>query len=328
MARRVERIGLIGTGKHGSRYARHLHEDFPDLELAAMARRDPAKLAAAVRPSGAQPFTDWRVMLETARLDAVIAVVPPTLHRDIVVAAAAAGVPLLLEKPAAPTLADGRAMRAALAGNPTPVMVAQTLRYNAAVRAMMAARARIGRVRSLCFTQRFEPSPLDWLDDPTVSGGGMLLHTGVHAFDLARRLSGLEPAAVSCQLQRIHTRRTEDNFVATLAFGDGEALATVTCSRAAGGRNGHVEVSGEHGTLLGDHVLGQAALVVGTTIEPLPVGDSLPTVREVIRDFVSAVRAEAAMPIPLDEGLRAVAVVDACYAAARDGRTVAVESLA
>ncbi|MDX2169412.1 MAG: Gfo/Idh/MocA family oxidoreductase [Deltaproteobacteria bacterium] len=328
MARRVERIGLIGTGKHGGRYARHLREDFPDLRLAAVARRDPEKLAAIAHESGARPFTDWRAMLTEAELDAVIAVVPPTLHRDIVIAAARAGVPLLLEKPAAPHLADGRAMRAALAGTSTPVMVAQTLRYNAVVRAMAAARSRIGAVRSLCFTQRFEPSPLDWLDDPARSGGGMILHTGVHAFDLMRRLSGLEPRAVSCQLQRIHTRRTEDNFVATVTLGDEEALATITCSRAAGGRNGHVEVAGEGGTLVGDHVLGHAALVVGTAVEPLPVGASLPTVREVIRDFVGAVRDETPMPIPLDEGLRAVAVVDACYAAARDGRTAAVERFA
>ena len=86
-------------------------------------------------------------------------------------------------------------------------------------------------------------------------------------------------------------------------------------------------MAGERGTLLGDHVLGHAALVVGTHVEPLPVAGSLPTVREVIRDFVAALRTDAPMPIPLDEGLRAIAVVDACYAAARDRRHAAVEAL-
>lgn len=326
MARRVERIGLIGAGKHGSRYARHLREDCPDLRLAAIARRDPERLAALARETSATPFADWRELIGAGGVDALIAVVPPTLHREIVQAAAAAGVPLLLEKPAAPTLADGRAMRRALAAAPVPVMVAHTLRYNAVVQTLLAARPRIGPVHSLSFTQRFEPSPLDWLDDPARSGGGMILHTGVHAFDLARLLSGREPSRVTCQVQAIHTRRTEDNFVATLALGEA-ALATVTCSRAVGGRNGHIEVSGEGGTLLGDHVLGTAALVVGSRQEPLPVPPSQPTVREVIRAFVAALRSGAPMPIPLDEGLRATAVVEACYTAARLGHAVAVEPI-
>jgi len=328
MERRVERIGLIGVGKHGQRYARHLRDDFPDLRLSAISRRDPERLAATARATGAVPFADWRGMFDGADLDAVIAVVPPTLHADIVRAAALARVPLLLEKPAAPTLADGRAMRAALAASPTPMMVAQTLRYNGVVCAMLAARPRIGAVHSLSFTQRFEPSRLDWLDDPVRSGGGMILHTGVHAFDLARLLSGLEPTAVTCQMQAIHTLRTEDNFVATIALGEDAALATVACSRAAGGRAGHVEVAGAGGTLIGDHVHGRAWLVVGSTAQALPVEAALPTVREVVRDFVAALRADAPMPIPIDEGLRAVAVADACYTAARSGRVAAVEPLA
>src|SRR5512143_1797789 len=324
--RHVERIGLIGLGKHGLRYARHITGELPDLRLVAIARRDAARLEAA-REFGAEAFTDYRAMIAAARLDAVIAVVPPTLHLDIVRAAAGAGLPLLLEKPAAPNLAAGGAMLAALRQQSVPIMVAQTLRYNAVVRAILAARPRIGRVRSLSFTQRFEPSPLDWLDDPTRSGGGMTLHTGVHAFDLCRRLSGLEADRVTCQMQSIRTRNTEDNFAATIELGGGAALATVACARVAGGRNGHVEVAGESGTLIGDHVLGTAALVVGTTVEPLAVEPGVATVREVVRDFVAALREGAPPPIPLAEGLRAIALVDACYASARSGGVAPVAAI-
>jgi predicted dehydrogenase len=74
-------------------------------------------------------------------------------------------------------------------------------------------------------------------------------------------------------------------------------------------------------------VLGSAALVLGTRVEPLPVGDTVPTVREVVRDFVAALRAGASPTVPLLEGLRAVAIVDACYAAARGGGVAPVASL-
>lgn len=326
-ARVVRRIGLIGVGKHGVRYARHIRDDLPDLELAALARRDAAQVEAAAREFGGRPFTDYRQLIAEGGVDAVIVVVPPTLHAEVVDCAARAGLPVLLEKPAAPSLAVGRTLRATLRRHPVPLMVAQTLRYNAVVRALLAALPRIGTLRSFTFTQRFEPSPLGWLDDPAQSGGGIVLHTGVHAFDLLHFFGGLRAERVTCEVQAVHTRRTEDNFVATVRLGDGAALATVSCSRSAGARNGRIEIAGERGTLLGDHVLNQAALVVGTTVEPLPIAAGVATVREVVREFVAALRADAPMPIGLDDGLRAVALADACSRAAHEGRAVAVEAV-
>lgn len=323
----VIRVGLIGIGKHGTRYARHLRDDLPGVELAAVARRDPEQAAAAGLVFGARAFTDYRELIARGGVDAVVVVVPPTLHVDVVTHAARAGLPVLLEKPAAPDLAAGRALLAVLRAHPIPLMVAHTLRYNAAVRALLAARASIGTPHSLTFTQRFEPSPLGWLDDPAQSGGGIILHTGVHAFDLMRLLSGLAPDAVTCQAHAVHTRHTEDNFVATVRLAGGAALATVSCARAAGARNGHIELAGEGGTLLCDHVLNRAERVRGTAVEPLPIGDSVPTVREVLRDFVAALRAGTPMPITLLDGLRAVAIADACRVAARSGRIEAVESV-
>ena len=326
-ARQVRRIGLIGVGKHGARYARHIRQDVPGVELAAIARRDAAKAATAEREFGVRAYTDYRELIERGEVDAVVAVVPPTLHLDILTCAARAGTPLLIEKPAATNLAVGRAMIAELRAHPIPLMVAHTLRYNAVVRTLQRACEQVGPLRSLTFTQRFEPPPLGWLDDPVLSGGGTVLHTGVHAFDLLRVLSGLAPESVTCQLASVHTRRTEDNFVATVRLAGGEALATVTCARTAGARNGHIELAGERGTLVGEHVLHRAVQIRGTTEEPLPLGDSVPTVREVLRDFVAALRSGEPPPIALADGLRAVAVADACYAAARSGQVAAVQEI-
>jgi predicted dehydrogenase len=326
-ARAIRRIGLIGAGKHGARYARHIRFDFPDLELAAIVRRNREQGAALAGELGARLFTDYRELIERGGVDAVIVVVPPTLHLDVVTCAARAGIPVLLEKPAAPSLAIGRELLAVLAAHPIPLMVAQTLRFNSVVRALAAACESIAPLRALAFTQRFEPSPLSWLDDPAQAGGGIVLHTGVHAFDLIRLFTGLEPDAVTCQTAAVRTRRTEDSFVAGVRLGGGSVLATVSCSRVAGARSGHIELTGERGMLVGDHVLHHAARVIGTAAEPLSLADPLPTVREVVRTFVGALRAGTPLPITLVDGLRAVALAEACYAAARSGQVTAVESV-
>ena len=321
------RLGLIGTGKHGSRYARHVREDFPDLELVAIARGDPEKADETARQLGCRPYRDYHDLLAAADVDAVIVVVPPTLHVEVVRAAARRRKPVLLEKPAAVSLAAARALLDAVHRDPIPVMVAQTLRYNAVVQAVRAHREALGAVHSLSLSQRFERSRLTWLDDPNLSGGGMALHTGVHSFDLLRFLTGLEADAVSCQMARINTTRTEDSFAATVCLGGGKVLATVSGSRATGGRTGHVEIAGTDAVLVGDHVLNHAHLLVGTQARPIPVREPVATVREVIRGFVHALRTGNPMPIPLEEGLRAAAIAHACYASAQAGTLAPVEPL-
>lgn len=320
------RVGLIGIGKHGSRYARHIRDDCPEVEIAALCRRDLDKLNAAAGEFGGRPYTDYRELISETAVDAVIAVLPPTQHLAIVAAAAERGVPLLLEKPAAPSLSDGREMLRLLRERPIPVMVAQTLRYNAVVRLLKARLPELGALHAITLSQRFEPSPLTWLDDPSVSGGGMTLHTGVHLFDLIHFLTGSMPRSVTCQMHSVHTARTEDGFAATLHLESPNALATVSCARTSGARNGHIGLAGESGALAADHVLHNATLVVGTKAEPLEVGPVAQTVPEVIRAFARAALEGTAMPISLADGLRAIAVVDACYAASRSGRVVEVDS--
>ncbi|MFN8628321.1 MAG: Gfo/Idh/MocA family oxidoreductase [Candidatus Binatia bacterium] len=318
-------IGLIGAGRHGSRYARHIRDDVPGLRLAAFACRDRGAGERHAAALGCRWYGDYRELIAAPDVEAIVVAVPPTLHLDIVETAAALRRPVLLEKPAAVTLDDGRRMLHAVRHANLPLMVAHTLRYNAVVRTLLAARARIGRVHALRLSQRFEPAVLPWLDDPAIAGGGMLLHTGVHSFDLLRVLSGLEAERVSCELTRVVTRRLEDNFTAAIRLSDGTTLASVSGSRATAGRNGAIELAGEDGQLVADHVLHHAVIVRGTTAEPLPLPPPVHTVYAALQDFAQALRRGAPMPITLDDGLRAVAMAAACAHAAQTGRTVPVE---
>ena len=320
------RLGLIGVGRHGLRYVRHIREDFPGLELTALWRRDHAAARQQASDFGCRAFADIGALVAADDVDAVIAVVPPSLHRAIVGAAAAAAKPLLLEKPAAVSIADGEAMRAAVARSGSAVMVAQTLRFNGVVRAIHAARERIGRIHGVRLSQRFEASRPGWIDDPDVAGGGVMLHTGVHSFDMMRFLSDMEAVSVACSVASVGTARTEDNFVATVRLSQPQALASVSGSRATASRSGPIELAGEHGQLIGDHVLNTACLVRSGGIEPLEVPPPVPTVREALGAFVHAVERGAEMPITLDDGLRAIAVVMAGYESARSGAQAEVHT--
>ena len=59
----------------------------------------------------------------------------------------------------------------------------------------------------------------------------------------------------------------------------------------------------------------------------ITVPPPVPTVREALRAFVAAVRDGTPMPITIDDGVRAVAIVDACYrSASHAGAAVTVDT--
>ena len=320
-------IGIVGAGKHGLRYIRHLTEDVPDARLVAIARRDRSQGEALATRYGCAFHDDWRALVEDPRVEAVVTVVPPVLNAAIAEAACRVGKSLLLEKPLAATLAEARRVVAAVHTAGIRAMVAHTLRFDATVAAVRAHAALIAPLHAATVIQRFEPSPLAWLDRLAESGGGVILHTGVHGFDLLRLLSGREVTEVACVTARVVTRETEDNFVMLARFDAEGLLGQVAGSRALGARTGLIELAGAGGQIVADHIQREAWLVRGKERASLSVPAEVPTVREALRAFVAGVRGGAPMPVTVEDGLRAVAIVDACYrSAARGGAPVRVDT--
>jgi predicted dehydrogenase len=320
-------VGLIGAGKHGQRYAHHLRSDVPELALAAIARRDVATGTAQAAALGCRFHADWRLLVDDPGVQAVIAVVPPTLHVAVATAAARAGKPLLIEKPLAPTGAAAAEVVRVLRGARLPCLMAHTLRWNAVVRAIRERLPGLGPLHALFVNQRFEPSPLTWLDDPEVSGGGIILHTGVHSFDLVRWLTGRDVVRVSCRATRVGTHRTEDNFLALLELEGAATLVAVSGSRSTEGRSGLIDVAGAEGQLVGDHALGFAYAVRGLERAPLPLSEPVPTVREALRAFARLVVVGQPAPVEIEDGARAVLIADACRRSAETGAAVDVAAL-
>jgi predicted dehydrogenase len=318
------RVGIVGAGKHGERYLRHV-ADVPELRLVALARRDRGRGEAQARAYGCRFHADAAHLIADPEVEAVVLVVPPTLNAELASRAARAGKHLLIEKPLATTLADCRRIAAAVGASGVTAMVAHTLRFNAVVAAIRAALPTIGRLHATVITQRFEPSTLAWLDT-RVAGGGIVLHTGVHSFDLLRHLTGDEARHVSARIDRVATRDSEDNFIAAIEMERG-TLALVGGSRATAGRSGAIELAGRDGQLVGDHVHGHAATLTGTERRALAVGAPVATVAATLREFAAAVRERRAPSITIADGAGSVAIAEACYRAAASGHPEGVERL-
>jgi predicted dehydrogenase len=258
----------------------------------------------------------------------VVAVLPPTEHPAVVAEVIAERKALLIEKPLAVDGATAFDLARRLRDAGVPCLMAQTLRFSAVVEAVRARCERIGPPSQLVLGQSFEPTRLDWLDDPAVSGGGILLHTGVHLFDLARHLGGGEAEWALCATTRVATRRTEDGFAATLGLRgpDGApVLASLSASRATRSRYGEIRLIGPQGQLVADHVHGTVEHLVDRNVVSRESVPDVPTVREVLREL-ARVAAGAPPSVTAADGAAAVEIADACYRSAKSGARAAVRT--
>jgi predicted dehydrogenase len=141
-------FGVVGLG-FGANHARVLGQ-LEGVRLLAVCDTDERRLAAAAGRS-LRGYTDFETMLTSERLDAVVVAVPAYLHEAVALAAFRAGCAVLVEKPLAPSLEDGRRLVRASDDAGVALMAGHIERFNPALQAL-ARRVRagdIGRVLQL-----------------------------------------------------------------------------------------------------------------------------------------------------------------------------------
>jgi predicted dehydrogenase len=322
------RFGLIGLGTHGRRYAAHLLREVPGARLEAVCRRNREEGSAWAAAHGVRYFQDYRALLADPAVEAVAVVTTPNLHLEIAREAARVDKHLLLEKPLSVDGPSAARLVEAVAPMRATVMVAQTLRWNSVVRTLRAHIGEIEPLHAVSLSQRMEPSSHAWQRERAVAGGGNILHTGIHLFDLLRYFTGDEVEQVSCRTQRVLNPELEDAFAAVMNLRRSGASALVESSKATRSRSARIELVGQKGQLVGDHVHGYARRIVGYEVVDLAPPPPVFTVKEALGDFVRTIQRGAEPPVTAEDGLRAVELADACYRSAEKGLPARVERAA
>lgn len=224
------KLALLGTGKIVQELLPVLAElgIRPQALLGTERSRSRAKdLAARFGIEGV--YFDYEALLETSGADAVYVGLPNALHFDFAKKALLRGLHVIVEKPAVPTLAEFRALRALAGERGLLLLEAMTIPHLPAFRQMREDLPRLGPVRTaiLNFSQyssrydaflRGEIAPAF---DPRQAGGA-LMDLNVYNLHLALHLFG-PPEAVHYQASV--RRGVDTGGVLTLGYRD----KTVAC---------------------------------------------------------------------------------------------------
>ncbi|RLL66858.1 Gfo/Idh/MocA family oxidoreductase [Streptomyces sp. Z26] len=228
------RIGVLGAGAVAADHVRAA-ADAPDYEIAAVCDVDRAAAEALAGP-GVPVHTDHRELLADGGLDAVVITVPHALHAPMAVAAAHAGLHVLVEKPMATSVADCTRMIEASRASGTLLAVAHVLHFDPVALAARRLVASGAYGEPLLLTHRrsahYEPgSRPPWFFDRAVAGGGIVLNVGTHGLDRIQWLGGSAVRRVSGLVRGRPGMEVETDALALVELENGVGAGIALTSR-------------------------------------------------------------------------------------------------
>ena len=255
------RWGVIGCGDVVE------HKSGPSISasersrMAMAMRRDAAAARDFAHRHGLAQWTDdAAAVVGSGQVDIVYVATPPSSHLHYVCVAAAAGKPVLVEKPMATSAEQARAMVEACTQAGVELFVAYYRRFQPHVlrmRELLAAGA-IGRPAHGCadiavgdVAHRVAAGDRGWRGDPVIAGGGWFVDMASHRIDLMVWLLGAVDDATGVAARYQSDLAVEQSAVAALRMRSG-ALCSVSADFHSGRDADRFVIYGERGTLTAD----------------------------------------------------------------------------
>jgi predicted dehydrogenase len=349
----VLRVGIIGVGTIAIISHAPALRSTNRAKITAICRRDKEKLRMAQKHLGVdEAYTDWREMLDKAAIDAVLVCTPHHLHAEPTIAALERGLHVQVEKPMALTSQDAwrmvetarradrvliatygarfsgqeRTARKALEDGQIGIL-RQLVVVSADYRRFFWTGGEIPQVWSAIAAQSGIPMaffedwgrPGHWFSDPTKMGGGMFADVGSHRVSLALWL-GNAPAAEVVAFAEADSLPIECFMSVQARLTNGVLVSLVSANSYPEAAMGRVmwTAIGDNGILTADW---QRDLWMdsGGRLEKLePAVSDVPPVHA----FIEAVLDGAPNLSPGKDGALAVALAEAAYQSAAEGRIV------
>jgi predicted dehydrogenase len=329
-ARKI-RWGILGVAGIAVRRVIPAMRACQHSEIVAIASRDKAKAQKAADSLGIPcAYGSYGELLADREIEVVYNPLPTHLHVPWSIRSAEAGKHVLCEKPVSMNAAEARQLIEAR--DRTGVKIGEGFMVRTHPRWLrvqqMVREGRLGELRAaFAWCGYFNRNPQD-VRNILEYGGGALLDIGCYPLTLSRFIFGQEPVRVSALIDRDPEMRTDRLTSATLEFPSGQAV--FTCSTQIGyhqrmiflGTKGRIEIDRPINPITEE----PSRIVIddnptdptggGITVELLPPCNQFTIQADL---FSKAVRDGGEVPVPLEDSLKNMALIDALFRSAESG---------
>ncbi|MDD5586848.1 MAG: Gfo/Idh/MocA family oxidoreductase [Alphaproteobacteria bacterium] len=336
------RFALAGCGRISKNHFGALKQHADRTELAGVCDTAPKALEAAVKETGAKPYSSLACMLKDTNADVVVLATPSGLHPQQAVEIAASGRHVMTEKPMATRWHDGLRMVKACDDCGVRLFVVKQNRRNATIQLLKRTieQGRFGRIFMVNINV-FWTRPQEYYDSASWRGtwefdGGAFMNQASHYVDLLDWLIGPVESVQAYTGTLARNIEVEDSGVLSLKWRSG-ALGSMNVTMLTYPRNleGSITIIGEKGTV---RVGGVAVNEIQHWEFAEPHEDD-EKIKQVNYDTTSVygfghplyydnvikvLRGEASPETDGREGLKSLEFIIAAYLSARDGKRVAL----
>jgi predicted dehydrogenase len=339
------RIAVMGAGLIGRRHVEHILAE-PDASLHAVV--DPSPAARDFAAARGLPWhPDFAALMRTGRPDGVLIATPNQLHREHALAAIAAGLPTLVEKPLADSIEAAQEIVTAAERAGVALATGHHRRHNPLIRRAKAMidEGRLGRIVTVhSFFWLMKPD--DYFDVPwrRQKGAGPVLMNLSHDIDLMRHLCGEIDAVQAFQSNMVRGHVIDETTALSLRFANG-ALGTMNVSDTVVAPWSWEHTTGENPVypptdqpcyfIAGTHgSLAIPRLELWRNADRRGWWEPFSVVREIaanddplrlqVRQFCKVIRGEEAPLVSGREGLMTLKVIQAVQRAAESGEKVSL----
>jgi len=322
---------VIGFGQVAEKAHAPAFHGIPQLSITAVVDGVAERRGAAENVfSGARSYPTVEAMLKAEPdLDFVDIASPPHLHAEQAAAALRAGLHVICEKPVALSMEEFETAAAAAAETGKAYFPVHNWKHAPLLQALkgLLERKVIGTVRHLEWhVLRTQPAKVaqkkgNWRTDPKLSGGGILMDHGWHAFYLVGWLLGQAPASVHGDVRcpkGSGRRAAETEATCLIRYPKSSAVVHLSWNSP---RRGHWGiVYGQDGSI---EVQDDRLLVVrkGQPPQGYAVGEALSAgsahpewFREMLGDFLTCVREPGRREGFLEEARQSLWLLERLYA--------------
>lgn len=263
---------------HAGDYARSTVQH-PDTELVAVWDDDAARGTEGAEQFGVPFEPDLDALLGRDDIDAVTVTTETSVHRDVMIRAAAAGKHVFTEKLLAPTVAEAEEIIAACDANGVKLVVSLPRLYHGYTQVVrqVIADGRLGDLTYGRVRLSHDGAVRDWLPerfyDPQPAIGGALTDLGCHPVYLTQLFLGSDPDTVQATYRSVTDRTVEDNASVTVGYGNG-AIGVIEAGFASPS-GFSIEIYGTKGALRYHDSDDVVRVSVGRDHEDLEIPDDL-----------------------------------------------------
>src|SRR5580658_553904 len=332
------RAAIVGLGRWGRSLVASVSGKSDEIGFVLACTRTRGAAEDFCREHKLSLIDSYQEVTRRSDVDAVVLATPHSLHEAQALEAIAAGKHVFVEKPL--TLDLKSAHRVADAANTAGrvLAVGLNLRFHPSFVELRdrAKDGRLGRVVAMVAqhtTSTAQFVPLDnWRAAPEEAPGGAFTAVGIHTLDYMIALAG-RVRELRCVTARNYPGRSDDTTTIMLQFAGG-ASGLMFCSTAtatnfefiAYGPGGLGEISRPNLSRLRFAPAATAAPTGQIVAEPDEILEfsGFDTLRAELTAFARAITKTEPYPVPIEDVLHGMAVLDAIVLSARSGETVAV----